>query len=52
MSDKSAQFEEIPNAKTLAAMKETDEMILTGEGEHFMGTIADFFAMLDAGNGR
>ena len=41
-------FEEIPNAETLAAMEETDEMIRTGGGQHFTGTTADFFAMLDA----
>lgn len=42
-------FEDIPNAETLAAMAETDEMIRTGGGQHFTGTMADFFAMLDAG---
>ena len=41
-------FEEIPNAETLAAMAETDEMIRTGGGQHFTGSTADFFAMLDA----
>lgn len=41
-------FEDIPNAETLAAMVETDEMIRTGGGQHFTGTTADFFAMLDA----
>ena len=48
MDDRAAQFEEIPNPETLAAMKETDEIILTGGGQHFQGTTADFFAMLDA----
>lgn len=41
-------FEDIPNAETLAAMEETDEMIRTGGGQHFTGSTADFFAMLDA----
>ena len=39
---------EIPNAETVAAMAETDEMIRTGSGQHFRGSAADFFAMLDA----
>ena len=39
----------VPNAETLAAMEETDEMIRTDGGQHFTGTTADFFAMLDAG---
>lgn len=39
---------EIPNAETLAAFAETDEMIRTGGGQHFKGSTADFFAMLDA----
>ena len=39
---------EIPNATTIAAMAETDEMIRTGAGQHFKGSAADFFAMLDA----
>lgn len=37
-----------PNAETIAAMEETDEMIRTGGGQHFQGTTEDFFAMLDA----
>ena len=41
-------FIEIPNAETLAAMAETDEMIRTGGGQHFKGTAEDFFAELDA----
>ena len=41
-------FEDIPNAETIAAMQETDEMIRTGGGQHFTGATADFFAMLDA----
>ena len=41
-------FVVIPNAETIAAMAETDEMIRTGGGQHFQGTTEDFFAMLDA----
>ena len=41
-------FEDVPNADTLAAMAETDEMIRTGGGQHFKGKAEDFFAMLDA----
>lgn len=37
---------EIPNAKTLAAIEEVNEMIQTGKGEHFDGETADFFAQL------
>ena len=44
----SGDVEEVPNAETIAAMKETDEMIRTGGGQHFAGSTADFFAMLDA----
>lgn len=40
--------EEIPNAETLEAFAETDEMIRTGNGQHFKGSAEDFFAMLDA----
>lgn len=36
-----------PNAETLEAMAEVDEMIRTGAGEHFSGTTADFFAALE-----
>ena len=39
---------EIPNAKTQAAIDEVDSMIRTGEGEHFEGPTADFFAQLAA----
>lgn len=38
------QFE--PNAETLAAMAETDEMIRTGSGQHFQGTAEEFTNML------
>lgn len=39
---------DIPNAETIAAMQEVDEMIRTGSGQHFQGTAEEFFAMLDA----
>lgn len=38
----------IPNAATIAALKEGDEMLRTGAGQHFQGKAADFFAALDA----
>lgn len=41
------QWDEIPNAATIAAMREVEEMIRTGGGEHWSGSTEDFFAMLD-----
>ena len=41
-------YEDVPNAETIAAMEEVDEMIRTGSGQHFKGTAAEFFALLDA----
>lgn len=40
--------DETPNAETIAAMQEVDEMIRTGSGQHFQGTAEELFAMLDA----
>lgn len=40
--------EEVPNAETIAAMQEVNEMIRTGSGQRFKGSAADLFAMLDA----
>lgn len=40
-----------PNAETIAAMQEVNEMIRTGKGQHFQGSAAEFFAMLDAEDG-
>ena len=40
--------DDIPNAETIAAMQEVNEMIRTGSGQHFQGTAEEFFAMLDA----
>lgn len=39
---------EVPNAETIAAMEEVNEMIRTGSGQRFQGTAEEFFAMLDA----
>lgn len=39
---------DIPNAVTVAALQEGDEMLRTGTGQHFQGKAADFFAVLDA----
>ena len=35
-----------PNAETLEAIQETENMIRTGSGEHFSGSTEDFFSML------
>lgn len=43
-----AEQEDIPNAETIAALREGDEMLRTGKGQHFKGTAEEFFAMLDA----
>lgn len=40
--------EDTPNAETIAAMQEVNEMIRTGSGQRFQGSAADLFAMLDA----
>ena len=40
-------FEDLPNAETIAAMQETDDMIQSGTGQHFQGSASAFFAMLD-----
>lgn len=39
---------DVPNAETVAAMQEVNEMIRTGSGQRFKGSAADLFAMLDA----
>lgn len=44
-------YEDIPNEETVAAMQEADKMIRTGSGQHFNGSAAEFFAMLDADDG-
>lgn len=43
-----ANQEDVPNAETVAAMQEVNEMIRTGSGQRFQGTAEEFFAMLDA----
>lgn len=39
---------DIPNAITIAALQEGDEMLCAGKGQRFKGSAAEFFAMLDA----
>lgn len=48
IADITTDQEDIPNAETIAAMQEVNEMIRTGSGQHFQGTAEEFFAMLDA----
>lgn len=48
IADISTDQKDIPNAETIAAMLEGDEMLRTGKGQHFQGTAKEFFAMLDA----
>lgn len=48
IADVTADQEDIPNAETIAAMQEVNEMIRTGSGQHFQGTAEELFAMLDA----
>lgn len=48
MADVVDDQEDIPNAETIAALREGDEMLRTGKGQHFQGTAKEFFAMLDA----
>lgn len=38
--------DDTPNAKTLEAMAEVEEMIKTGSGQHFQGTAEEFTDML------
>lgn len=38
--------EEVPNAETLEALEEVEEMIKTCSGQHFQGTAEDFTDML------
>ena len=38
--------EEVPNAETIEALEEVEEMIKTGSGQHFQGTAEDFTDML------
>lgn len=36
-------FADIPNEETIAAIKEGDEMLLSGAGQRFDGTTEEFF---------
>lgn len=38
--------DEVPNAETIAAMEEVNEMIRTGSGERWQGSTADLFAAI------
>lgn len=51
IADITAGQEDIPSAETIAALREGDEMLRTGKGQHFQGTAKEFFAMLDAEDG-
>ncbi|GFI17815.1 MAG: hypothetical protein HFI43_04730 [Lachnospiraceae bacterium] len=44
-----ALADETPNAETLEAMAEVQDMIESGAGEHFTGLTSDFLAMLAEG---
>ena len=48
LADAPADQEDIPNAETVAALIEGDEMLRSGSGQHFQGSAAEFFALLDA----
>ena len=37
-----------PNAETIAAMEEIEQMIANGGGEHFSGSTEDFFRQFEA----
>lgn len=41
-------YDETPNAETIAALMEGDEMLRTGSGQRFKGSAEELFAMLDA----
>ena len=47
IADVTTNREDIPNSETIAALREGDEMLRTGKGQHFQGTAEEFFAMLD-----
>lgn len=48
IADVVSDKEDVPNAETVAALLEGDEMLRTGKGQHFQGTAKEFFDMLDA----
>ncbi len=39
--------DDVPNTETIEAINEVQTMIASGTGEHFEGSTADFFAMLE-----
>ena len=41
--------DEMPNAETLEAIQEVNNMVMYGTGEHFEGSTSDFFAALAEG---
>lgn len=41
-----ADQEDTPNAETIVAMQEVNEMIRTGSGERWQGSTADLFAAI------
>lgn len=41
-----ANQEDVPNAETVAAMQEVNEMIRTGSGERWQGSTADLFTAI------
>lgn len=42
-----ALSDDVPNVETLEAMAEVQTMIQSGTGDHFDGSTADFFAMME-----
>lgn len=38
--------DEIPNAETMEAMEEVENMIASGQGEHFAGDTGDYLRMI------
>lgn len=47
VADITTEQDDTPNAVTIAALQEGDEMLRTGKGQHFQGSAAEFFAMLE-----
>ena len=46
IADVTADQEDTPNAETIAAMQEVNEMIRTGSGERWQGSTADLFSAI------
>lgn len=51
IADTAAGQEDVPNAETIAALKEGDDMLRSGKGQRFAGSTSEFFAMIDAEDG-